>query len=84
MVNTCGFIQAAVEESLGAITQALDENGRVIVTGCLGTRNPEILRRFPELVAVTGPDSAGPLWRQFERSCPLAMPRFTICCRPAE
>ena len=58
IVNTCGFIQAAVEESLEAITEALDENGRVIVTGCLGTRNQEILRRFPELVAVTGPDSA--------------------------
>ena len=58
VVNTCGFIQAAVEESLEAITEALDENGRVIVTGCLGTRNEEILRRFPELVAVTGPDAA--------------------------
>ena len=58
VVNTCGFIQAAVEESLEAITEALDENGRVIVTGCLGTRNQEMLRRFPELVAVTGPDSA--------------------------
>ena len=58
VVNTCGFIQAAVEESLEAITEALDENGRVIVTGCLGTRHQEILRRFPELVAVTGPDSA--------------------------
>ena len=57
VVNTCGFIQSAVEESLEAITEALDENGRVIVTGCLGTRNQEILRRFPELVAVTGPDS---------------------------
>ena len=41
VVNTCGFIQAAVEESLEAITEALDENGRVIVTGCLGTRNRE-------------------------------------------
>ena len=58
VVNTCGFIQSAVEESLEAITEALDENGKVIVTGCLGTRNQEILRRFPELVAVTGPDSA--------------------------
>ena len=58
VVNTCGFIQSAVEESLEVITEALDENGRVIVTGCLGTRNQEILRRFPELIAVTGPDSA--------------------------
>ena len=58
VVNTCGFIQAAVEESLEAITEALDENGRVIVTGCLGTRHQEILRRYPDLVAVTGPDSA--------------------------
>ena len=57
MVNTCDFIEAAVEESLEAITQALDENGRVIVTGCLATGNQNILRRFLGLVAVTGDGS---------------------------
>ena len=57
VVNTCDFIEAAVEESLEAITQALDENGRVIVTGCLATGNQNILRRFPGLVAVTGDGS---------------------------
>ena len=57
MVNTCDFIEASVEESLEAITQALDENGRVIVAGCLATGNQNILRRFPGLVAVTGDGS---------------------------
>ena len=42
VVNTCGFIDAAVEESLDAIGEALDGNGRVIVTGCLGVREDEI------------------------------------------
>jgi len=54
VVNTCGFIDAAVEESLDAIGEALDENGRVIVTGCLGAREETILRAHPEVLAVTG------------------------------
>lgn len=55
IVNTCGFIDAAVEESLDAIGEALDGNGRVIVTGCLGVRADEIRQRFPRVLAVTGP-----------------------------
>ncbi len=55
IVNTCGFIDAAVEESLETIDEALDENGRVIVTGCLGSRAQMIRERFPGLLAVTGP-----------------------------
>ncbi len=57
VVNTCGFIDAAVEESLGAIGEALDENGRVIVTGCLGVKPEEIRRRHPRVLAITGPQA---------------------------
>src|SRR5579863_9100442 len=55
VVNTCGFIDAAVDESLGAIGEALERNGRVIVTGCLGARPERILERHPQVLAVTGP-----------------------------
>jgi ribosomal protein S12 methylthiotransferase len=55
IINTCGFIDAAVEESLETIDEALQENGRVIVTGCLGARADMIRARFPSLLAVTGP-----------------------------
>ncbi|CAL1240288.1 30S ribosomal protein S12 methylthiotransferase RimO [Candidatus Methylocalor cossyra] len=54
VVNTCGFIDAAVEESLDAIGEALRENGKVIVTGCLGAREEEIRARHPAVLAVTG------------------------------
>ena len=47
VVNTCGFIDAAVEESLDSIGEALAENGKVIVTGCLGAREDEIRARHP-------------------------------------
>lgn len=54
VVNTCGFITPAVEESLGAIGEALEENGKVVVTGCLGERPDEILARHPRVLAITG------------------------------
>jgi ribosomal protein S12 methylthiotransferase len=55
VVNTCGFIDAAVDESLEAIGEALEHNGRVIVTGCLGARPERILERHPRVLEVTGP-----------------------------
>jgi len=55
VVNTCGFIDAAVEESLDAISEALHENGRVIVTGCLGAKGDIVQRTHPSVLAVTGP-----------------------------
>ncbi len=55
VVNTCGFIDAAVEESLEAIGEALQENGRVIVTGCLGARASLVKDAHPGVLAVTGP-----------------------------
>src|ERR1700683_57569 len=55
VVNTCGFIDAAVDESLDAIGEALEKNGRVVVTGCLGARPQRILERHPRVLDVTGP-----------------------------
>jgi ribosomal protein S12 methylthiotransferase len=57
VVNTCGFIDAAVDESLDAIGEALEQNGRVIVTGCLGARPERILERHPRVLSVTGPQA---------------------------
>lgn len=54
VVNTCGFIDAAVEESLDSIGEALAENGKVIVTGCLGARADEIRARHPHVLGITG------------------------------
>ncbi len=54
VVNTCGFIDAAVEESLDSIGEALAQNGKVIVTGCLGSREAEIRERHPQVLKVTG------------------------------
>jgi ribosomal protein S12 methylthiotransferase len=55
VVNTCGFIDAAVDESLDAIGEAIEQNGRVIVTGCLGAKPERILERHPRVLKVTGP-----------------------------
>ncbi len=55
VVNTCGFIDSAVEESLEAIGEALDANGKVIVTGCLGAKGDIVRQTHPKVLAVTGP-----------------------------
>jgi ribosomal protein S12 methylthiotransferase len=55
VVNTCGFLNSAKEESLEAIGEALAENGKVIVTGCLGVEASRILDRYPDVFAITGP-----------------------------
>lgn len=57
VVNTCGFIEAAVAESLDAIGEALSENGRVIVTGCLGAKGDIVRQTHPQVLAVTGPQA---------------------------
>src|ERR1700755_3626294 len=54
LVNTCGFLDSAKEESLEAIGEAIAENGRVIVTGCMGKEAEVIRSRFPNVLAVTG------------------------------
>src|SRR3954462_11365080 len=55
LVNTCGFLDSAKEESLAAIGEAIAENGRVIVTGCMGKEADAIRAKFPDVLAVTGP-----------------------------
>src|SRR6202161_915442 len=55
VVNTCGFIDSAIDESLDAIGEALQKNGRVLVTGCLGANPQRILDRHPKVLGVTGP-----------------------------
>src|SRR5687767_5485319 len=54
LVNTCGFLDSAKEESLAAIGEAIAENGRVIVTGCMGNEAEVIRAKFPQVLAVTG------------------------------
>src|ERR1700740_356062 len=60
IVNTCGFLDSAQAESLAAIGTALAENGKVIVTGCMGAEPQTITARYPDVLAVTGP-------QQYER-----------------
>ena len=55
LVNTCGFLDSAKEESLEVIGEAIAENGRVIVTGCMGNEADVIRARFPEVLAISGP-----------------------------
>lgn len=74
IVNTCGFIDAAVEESLEAIQEALNENGKVIVTGCLGSKKEEghnfVARRFPKLLGVTGPEETDKVLKLVHENLP--------------
>ncbi len=55
IVNTCGFLDSAQAESLEAIGDALAENGKVIVTGCMGAEPEKITAKYPNVLAVTGP-----------------------------
>jgi len=72
VVNTCGFIDAAVDESLSAIGEALAENGKVIVTGCLGAkeRGEFIRTRHPKVLAITGPHAAPEVMTAVHRALP--------------
>jgi len=55
IINTCGFIESAVDESMTAIDEAMQENGKVIVTGCLGAKEEVIRNKFDKLIGITGP-----------------------------
>ncbi len=70
VVNTCGFIDAAVEESLEAIGEALAENGKVIVTGCLGARDDVVLAAHPQVLAVTGPHATEEVMQAVHKHLP--------------
>ncbi|MEK8089941.1 30S ribosomal protein S12 methylthiotransferase RimO [Thermithiobacillus plumbiphilus] len=76
VVNTCGFIDDAVEESLDAIGEALAENGRVIVTGCLGARAEEVRAAHPQVLAVTGPHQTEAVMAAVHEALPPAHDPF--------
>ena len=70
IVNTCGFIDSAVEESLEAIGEALKENGKVIVTGCLGAKGDIVRQTHPKVLAVTGPHAKDEVMRHVHAHLP--------------
>jgi ribosomal protein S12 methylthiotransferase len=76
VVNTCGFIDAAVEESLQAIGEALDENGKVIVTGCLGAKGNIVKQSHPNVLAVTGPHATEEVMHAIHQHLPAAHDPF--------
>jgi len=70
VVNTCGFIDSAVQESLDAIGEALHENGKVIVTGCLGKRSELIREAYPGVLAISGPQDYASVMQAVHRALP--------------
>ena len=70
IVNTCGFIDSAVEESLNAIGEALNENGKVIVTGCLGAKDGVVENKYPNVLGVTGPHATAEVMDLVHKSIP--------------
>jgi ribosomal protein S12 methylthiotransferase len=76
VVNTCGFIDAAVQESLDSIGTALNENGKVIVTGCLGKRESLIREAYPEVLSVSGPQDYASVMSAVHAALPPQRNRF--------
>lgn len=82
VVNTCGFIEDAVEESFDAISEALAENGKVIVTGCLGVKKDLLMSRYPELLAITGPQDYESVMTAVHKHLPPRTDPFTSLVPP--
>lgn len=76
IVNTCGFLDSAREESLSAIGDALNENGKVIVTGCLGAEPEVITNKYPNVLAVTGPQHYEAVMDAVHKALPAAHEPF--------
>ena len=83
VVNTCGFIDAAVEESLDAIGEALNQNGRVIVTGCLGAKGDIVRQTHPKVLAVTGPHALDEVMTAVHAHLPRPHDPYTDLVPPA-
>jgi len=77
VVNTCGFIDDAIRESLDAVGEALAENGKVIVTGCLGAKGDIVRNTHPRVLAVTGPEATTEVMRAVHRHLPQPHDPFT-------
>jgi ribosomal protein S12 methylthiotransferase len=82
VVNTCGFIDTAVEESLDAIGEALAENGKVIVTGCLGAKGDVVKQAHPQVLAVTGPHATDQVMRAVHDHLPRPHDPFSDLVPP--
>ena len=82
VVNTCGFIDAAVEESLDAIGEALAENGKVVVTGCLGAKGDVVRQAHPQVLAVTGPHSTDEVMQAVHEHLPQPHDPYTDLVPP--
>src|SRR5688572_1195760 len=75
VVNTCGFIDSAVDESLSAVGEALSANGKVIVTGCLGAKGDIVRKTHPRVLAVTGPHATDEVMRAVHEHLPQPQDR---------
>ena len=84
IVNTCGFIDAAVQESLDAIGEALAENGKVIVTGCLGVREQAIKAVHPAVLAITGPHDTPGVMKAVHEHLPKPHDPYTDLLPPLQ
>ncbi len=82
VVNTCGFIDSAIEESLGAIGEALEFNGRVIVTGCLGAQGDVVKKAHPRVLAVTGPHATAEVMSAVHKHLPKPHDPYTDLVPP--
>jgi len=82
VVNTCGFIDSAVDESLDAIGEALAENGKVIVTGCLGAKGDIVKKAHPAVLAVTGPHATDEVMRAVHAHLPQPHDPYTSLIPP--
>ncbi len=82
VVNTCGFIDSAVRESLDAIGEALAENGRVIVTGCLGAKDDVVREAHPKVLAITGPHATDEVMEAVHQHLPKPHDPYTDLVPP--
>jgi ribosomal protein S12 methylthiotransferase len=82
VVNTCGFIDSAIDESLGAIGEALSANGKVIVTGCLGAKGDIVRKTHPGVLAVTGPHATEEVMRAVHEHLPQPHDPYTSLIPP--
>lgn len=82
VVNTCGFIEDAIAESFDAISEALAENGKVIVTGCLGVKKEMLQARYPNLLAITGPQDYASVMSAVHKNLPPPTHPFTSLIPP--
>ncbi len=83
VVNTCGFLTSAKQESLDAIGEAISENGKVVVTGCLGVEPERIMAAHPQVLSITGPQQYEQVVSAVRAALPLKRDAFTSLVPPA-